>query len=214
MIKREMRLAQIKRGHKDNFLAEMSSNREDFIAILQNQGCATFSLFEFGSLLFAYYETIHEEVELRWEERLKQHLEAWPGEQMPRYSVPLLDIFHDNKPNREFAWRNHVKPLERNGCIARLKPEMYSSYVFYHYQLQEEKPAGFNKYYMIGSHEKYIFSYEEMPAIIDPAPSGLLQTRNTPDNWTKVMLPHFELWEDVQDGEPLAWKRMEQIIAF
>ncbi len=214
MVKREMRLAQIKKDHKESFLANVNSNREEFIAILQKQGCTTFSLFEFKSLLFCYYETADDGVEMRWEEHLKQHLEAWPGEQIPRYSVLLLDIFHDNKPNREFSWRNNVNPLERIGSISRLKPDMYSSYVYYHYQMQEETPAKFNKYYMIGSHENYIFSYTETPAIIDPAPPGLLQTRNTPGNWPEVMHPHFDLWIDVQDEEPLAWKRMEQIISY
>jgi hypothetical protein len=95
----------------------------------------------------------------------------------------MNDIFHYNQPDIAENWRGDRKVERRLGSLARLKPEMYGSYVFYHYQLQEEKPGSGNKTYIIGSHELYLFSYQELPVSLAEAPQGLLATHNTPANW-------------------------------
>ncbi|MBT3602078.1 MAG: hypothetical protein HOE48_03170 [Candidatus Latescibacteria bacterium] len=44
------------------------------------------------------------------------------------------------------------------GRVIRLRPEKVSSYIFYHYQLQEEHPGRGDKYGLISIHEdKIIF---------------------------------------------------------
>ncbi|PYI55574.1 hypothetical protein [Paenibacillus flagellatus] len=104
---------------------------------------------------------------------------------------------------------------ERIGSVARLKPEMYASYVFYHYAKQEETPNSFNPTYIIGAHEEVLFSYEEKPA---PA-RGMGGTRRTwpapvvPDDWHGVMRPHFIPWSDGERG-PLLWERLNTLLSF
>ncbi|MBC8079893.1 MAG: hypothetical protein H7X86_06085, partial [Gorillibacterium sp.] len=192
-MKRFMYLAQLKAEQVGAMHSSIQVHQESLIAFLKQAGCSTFSLFRDGLLLFCYLEA--EEVIDFSGVKIAEYLEAWPGEDHPRYYVPLLDIFHDNKPNASFPWRQGPGPSERVGAIARLRPEMFSRYVYYHYQLQEEKPGYFSKYYLIGSHEKYLFSYEELPSIGSTAPTGLLSTRNTPDNWAELMDPLFEVWQ-------------------
>jgi hypothetical protein len=112
-----------------------------------------------------------------------------------RWAAPLLDVFHDGSPEDSAEWRSGAEiPQKRIGSLARLKPETYSRYVFYHYQRQAELPQSFNRRYIIGAHDRTIFSYQELPAITTAPPPPTLLTHNTPDDWQTVMEPHFEPW--------------------
>ena len=124
----------------------------------------------------------------------------------------LNDIFHDDVQTDDVPWRRpDWKPARRAGKLARLKPEMYASYVFLHYQLQEEQPRLFSKYYTIGSFGPYIFSYDELPGIVEPPRAGRLDTKRTPADWPAAMLPHFEPWgPEVSEGEQL-WRETESL---
>ena len=119
----------------------------------------------------------------------------------------LLDIFHDGSPSDSNAWRRPEHNVtHRIGSLARLKPDTYSRYVFYHYQRQAELPHGFNQTYIIGAHDQTIFSYQELPARIQtPPPPATLPTHHTPPDWQSVMEPHFEPWSDTTDAERL-WR--------
>ncbi len=112
-----------------------------------------------------------------------------------RWTLPLLDIFHDGSPEDGAEWRSPEEiPQKRIGSLARLKPETYSRYVFFHYQRQAELPQSFNRRYIIGAHDRTIFSYQELPAITTAPPPPTLPTHNTPHDWQPVMEPHFEPW--------------------
>lgn len=148
-----------------------------------------------------------------WSEELRALLEPWPsllgGE--TEYVQRLNDIFHDDVPMDDVPWRRpDWKPTRRQGKLARLKPDMYASYVFLHYQLQEELPRGFSKYYTIGSFGPYIFSYEEQPSTVEPKRSGRLSTAETPGDWHAVMHPHFEPWPG-SSGDDQLWREMEAL---
>lgn len=164
------------------------------------------SLFHYGSLLFLYYESPAKGVNPH---SLFQQCEAdlvtWPGADMQRSWVPMMDIFHYQQPVSGEPWRrdNHSpKPFAR---IARLKPEQVASYIFYHYQYQEERPGDGDKYGMIALHENLMFFYSEYPATLEP-PSykGKLSTDNTPSDWMAAMTPHFIMW-DKETHNSLIW---------
>lgn len=122
-------------------------------------------------------------------------------------------IYHDDEPDSGLQWReSDYRPEHRVGSLARLKPEMYASYVFLHYQLQEETSRKFNQYYFISSFEQYIFSYQEMPERVRTPRKGKLATHNTPENWGAAMHPHFELWENREKNEQI-WHVLEEIIS-
>ena len=76
--------------------------------------------------------------------------------------------------------------------VNRLKAEMVSSYIFYHYQYQEEKPGDWAKYASIYLHENLMFFYLEDPDSPETPPyTGRLDTSNTPGKWTELMNQHF-----------------------
>ncbi|NGZ75349.1 hypothetical protein GYN08_08455 [Saccharibacillus sp. VR-M41] len=163
-------------------------------------------------------------------------LSVWPGERGGRLFVPMTDIFHYRRPDAREPWRKTAAPnkgeadrgkaesdlkaggagggrsSESHGRVARLKPDMTASYVFYHYQYQEEKPGDGDKYGIIGLHENLLFFYAERPATIGPPPyEGTLKTRNTPKDWGSAMQPHFIEWRDAPEGQTV-WLNADRVL--
>ena len=85
---------------------------------------------------------------------------------------------------------------------------MVSSYIFYHYQLQEEKQCSGDKYssiYLLGN---LLAMYHEFPIEEEKEKyNGKLKTNNTPINWHEIMSQHFLSWDDF-DGE---WREVKRI---
>ncbi|MCK9862896.1 hypothetical protein [Paenibacillus sp. ATY16] len=164
------------------------------------------SLFHYGSKLFLYYESPLMDADPHaLFKRCESGLEQWPGTDTPRRWVPMMDIFHYQQPVGAEHWRR-IHPSPRPYArIARLKPEQVASYIFYHYQYQEERPGDGDKYGMISLYENLLFFYSESPATIEPPPyAGKLDTANTPSDWQAAMDPHFIMW-DQDAGKSLAW---------
>lgn len=216
-MKRYMYRAQTKTGSIEPFLGAFAAGAAEAERALREAGALTYALYRWERELFVYLEAEGEREAAAfplWPEEAAAFLERWPGEAEPRTETPMLDIFHDGVPVDVRSWREGRIVERRVGSLARLKPEQYASYVFYHYQMQEERPESFNQTYMIGSHERYIFSYAELPASKSGRPRrGLLDTDRTPPNWQDVMDPHFEMWTDPEHrGKP--WRRMDCVHAF
>ena len=172
---------------------------------LNGQGVPVCTWFSTGNQLYIYVETMGDtEPSVIPLVLAGRYWQEWPGLSGPRPAVPMLDVFHDGEPISLDSWRGS-RPIQRRvGSIARLKPEMYSSYVYYHYQMQEERPSSFNQTYMIGAHEDMLFSYCELPASLEgPKREGRLKTNLTPQDWHGLMEPHFVPW-----GEEALWREL------
>jgi hypothetical protein len=173
----------------------------------------TFSVHMIDEFLFVYYECIAEEVlpESLCSE-ITPLLLDWPGGTDRRLFVPMADIFHYSRPMGEEHWRRTQSGTVPWVRIARIKPEMLSRYIFYHYQFQEERPGAGDKYGLIGLHENLLCFYQERPPTSDAdLPAGTLTTSHTPDNWREVMIPHFIPWADPLPGQEL-WKETETLL--
>lgn len=149
--------------------------------------------------LFLYAECVGEK--LHAEDILPSvspYLELWPGHEQPRTWIPMIDVFHFNKPASIEHWKRTGVVEKRVGRVAHLKPEMAASYIYYHYQLQEEQAFHGPKYEIIAMHENLLFGYQEFPAIVEePALPGALQTHGTPTNWNDSRMDlHFQPWPD------------------
>ncbi|NOU66594.1 hypothetical protein GC096_21350 [Paenibacillus sp. LMG 31461] len=206
----------MKVGCEANFALALAEAAESWQSELREQGLLSCSIFARGSGVFLYFETASEccESEWEWPTTCKQMLETWPGDGgMQRYSVPMLDIYHDGEPEIREARENGGR--ERIGMLARLKPSKYSSYIFYHYALQEEKPSCFNPTYIIGAYEDLIFSYQERPspAFEHGATRRKWPAPITPENWHDIMQPHFVPWSENEQGSIL-WETMDTILSF
>ncbi len=212
---RRMYRAQVKEGCEVSFALALAEAAASWQCELRGEGIVSCSIFAKGSGVFLYFETTSESCEWEWPITCRQLLEAWPGGigGVQRYAVPMLDIYHDGEP--EMRESRQQSDRERVGSLARLKPSKYSSYIFYHYALQEEKPSCFNPTYMIGAHEELIFSFHEHPS---PAFEHGQSRRKwpapiTPDNWHDIMQPHFIPWTESEQG-PVLWETMDTILSF
>ena len=168
------------------------------------------SLFRWRDNLFLYYESPDESLAPETiTASLGTALSAQPGTSIRRWTR-MMDIFHYHESQDESHWqRSHPNP-KATARVNRLKPEMYASYVFYHYQLQEEHPAIGDKYGIIGADENLLFFYQEEPKTVEPARhKGRLTTRNSPrEDWQELMTQHFLPWED--GGEP--WRLVDNLL--
>ncbi len=181
---------------------------------IANGEVLTASLFRAEDQLFFYCECLRTKLPAsELAAPLDDLLHDWPGTGNPRRWVPMMDIFHYSRPLSVDHWRRSEAPQERTGRLIYLRPEMVSSYIFYHFQLQEEKPGALgSKYGLISQHENLLFFYMEKPDVAESESyAGHLKTQNTPPNWGDVMDPHFQPWSD-EDGERL-WRPIECVFA-
>ena len=180
----------------------------------------TLSVFRFQRNLFFYYECA---TSLRTPDELfpalSAHLEPVPFFEEKRHYVRMAEVFHYNRPTENGLWRDKEQG-QPYGRLNRLRPDMIASYIFYHNQLQEEKPGCGDKYGLIALNENLMFFYEEKPYRFEKALyEGRLHTHNTPDHWGELMDQHFMPWEDTDkvwrdDLELICFKRCQVIGKF
>jgi L-rhamnose mutarotase len=211
---RQLFRAKYPASQKVNLLEKLSKEEDSIRSTLKTSGVHFAKLFSFENQLFIYLESESLISHLSLGGHFDAHLESWPGLEAPRKWVEMLDIFHDSKPRGDEPWRDFSASRKSIGSIIYLRPEKYASYVFYHFQLQEEGIKKFNKYYLIGAHETCLFSYQEQPAVIDTRHEDrVLNTNLSPDNWAELMGEHFQPWpEGLNIADP--WKVMEEVFSF
>ena len=165
----------------------------------------TLSLFTWHQQIFLYYECPGAPIAPI---DLVGDINSTLAPSASRIWAPMMDIFHFNRPQSLEHWRRDPPPEACTARVVYLQPEMVSSYIFLHYQMQEEKPGGGDKYGQISLHENLLFFYLEQPATNEDAQhKGQLKTKQTPPNWHEVMFPHFQPWGDTE-GEEL-WRPIE-----
>lgn len=214
MIYRHQLKARIHKGAVDTFSQILNEEKNQIAASLSAAGINLFKLFKFDNLLFVYAESIDPVLTLELPAKVTSALIDSPGDFGDRKFVPMLDIFHDAIPRVESEWREPGAPITSLGSIVYLRPEKYCSYVFYHFQLQEEGLRKFNKHYIIGALENCLFSYQELPAVIDATNHDrILHTNVSPENWVELMGEHFQPWPEGLDIEK-PWKSMEEIFSY
>jgi hypothetical protein len=125
-------------------------------------------------------------------------LDTWPGTPGPRLWIPLVEVFHFCEPESEEQWARKQPVTKRVGKIALLRPERVASYIYFHYQLQEERAFQGEKYKYICLHENLLFQYDELPAVMEsPSAPGRLATHGTPTDWPSTRMDlHFIPWDE------------------
>lgn len=174
----------------------------------------TAAAFSWRDNVFLYYESIGRETDpLELTGEAVPYLIDWAGETEPRKWIPMVDVFHFNEPAGYEHWLRKAPVERRGGRVAHLKREMMASYIYYHYQLQEERAFPGEKYEIIAMHENLLFGYQEFPKVMEePVVPGRLATKGTPENWGDSRMDlHFQPWED--DGY-LYFKPVDQIYAY
>lgn len=182
--------------------------------LVQEGRLMTAAAFSWRDSVFLYYECLDGVLDpLEVAGAATPYLIDWAGESKPRKWIPMVDVFHFNEPEGYEHWLRK-EPVERRvGRVAHLKREMMASYIYYHYQLQEERGFLGPKYEIIAMHENLLFGYQEFPNVIEePVVPGRLSTKGTPENWQDSRMDlHFQPWDD--DGY-LYFKPVDQIYAY
>ncbi|WP_340004816.1 hypothetical protein MHH52_24030 [Paenibacillus sp. FSL K6-0276] len=221
-MKRLLYYSQLRRDSESEFRQMVNTDVESLRRDWTAQGLYDVSIFVLQQFVFIYAEAdpSSEYAEWRWPRHYSRILETWPSVPLSKghpsgstesFEVPLIDIFHDGVPSDRSSWRDHRHIDERIGSVACLRPEMAASYIYYHFQKQEEAASSFNQTYMIGMFGTLIFSYHELPSLTSGhKPQGLLHTRQSPVHWQEAMLPHFIPWKD-ESGNDILWMQMERI---
>lgn len=204
--------AQAKDGQDEKVINMLKENK---IAkeLVQSKKVMTFAAFSWKKNIFLYYECFEEEVhpeEVFLEEA--EYLVDWPGKDELRKWILMIDVFHFNEPVSKEHWIRKTPVELRKGRVAHLKPEMMSSYIYYHYGLQEEHAFFGGKYEIIAMHEDLLFGYQEFPNVVEePLAEKRLQSKATPENWNDTRMDlHFNPWEDGH----LYFKQIDQIFAY
>lgn len=198
----------------ESFPALLQSNSEELKGLLISKEMNFVRIFQFKAEVYIYCEGLQPVTSFDWPDSLLPHFEKWPAHSGPRSSVEMMDIFHDAMPRIAEPWRAPGSVRKSVGSIIYLRPEKYASYIFYHFQLQEEGLKRFNKYFIIGANEELLFSYQELPAVVDTFDEGkILNTNNSPENWAELMAEHFAPWSEGLNVDA-PWKEMELVFAF
>jgi hypothetical protein len=178
----------------------------------RHQGLITLSCFHLHPVVCIYLESEGAEEWFHWSADVAPWFHLSPSLYGMRNVIRMSDIFHDGVPMDVTGWRKERAIEQRVGSLARIRSDQLASYVFYHYQLQEEVPESFNKTYTIGLQDQLIFSYYELPAVVcEPRPKGKLQSQfSSLQNWQEVMDPHFEMWP-TSEGGWVPWLTMEHL---
>ena len=167
------------------------------IKLLPNDEYRNVSLFRFREKAFLYFES--DEQTVAPETLCRENLIPFPDGSV-WFMMP--DIFHYAEPQSAEHWKRkdpNFTPLLK---INRLHEEKISSYIFHHFQLQEERPRPtkikFSSIYIFGN---TIVMYFEKPDEIDELDyPGLLKTQNSPNSiWGQLMGEHFLGWPDVEE---------------
>jgi hypothetical protein len=213
MIKRMIYRAAWVKGQEEAGIAALQEGVRARQLVKQGD-LMTAAAFTWRSNLFLYYECVERDVtpdEVAGE--AAPYLADWPGQAETRKWILMVDVFHFNEPAGYEHWLRKQPVERRAGRVAHLKPEMMSSYIYYHYQLQEERAFPGEKYEIIAMHENLLFGYQEFPKVMEePIVPGRLQTKGTPENWADSRMDlHFQPWEE--DGY-LYFKPVEQLFAY
>jgi len=211
-MKRMIFRAQFKSGQEDVGIQSLKKSPQATKLIDQGE-LMTIAAFSWMNHLFLYYECMVRDIEP--EEimgALSPYLMDWPGNTECRKWIPMIDVFHFNEPVSYEHWLRKDSVELRIGRVAHLKPEMMSSYIYYHYQLQEERAFLGDKYEIIAMHENLLFGYQESPKVIEePVAPKRLTTSGTPVDWNDSRMDlHFQPWEDGH----LYFKQIDQIFAY
>lgn len=185
--------------------------------LLSEDILVTLSLYRYRSTVYLYLETTDPALDAETLfESFSHWLSACPGNEGPRYWIELMNIHYWHNPGSLEHWKRPGPVEKRMGKLNRLKSEMVSSYIYYHYLAQISGSNDQNKYVCAYLDENYIFMYVEMPKIVEPtAPWPTAPGIETPagPDWHVLMEQHFIRIPELPQRPDVHWYEMEPILS-
>lgn len=193
----EMMKDKIVRSHYRGHLKVEDNNKLDMIveetrkhieAYIRNQQIMTACIYRYENMLFAYYESMEDEVS---PETLfapfSNYLCEWPGQASMRKWVKMYHIYYHAMPEGIEDWKRAIKPELQRGRIAFLKPEKMFDYVYHHVAITSEGLLHGDKYQSIALHENILFSYFEEPKTEINIKRDLTKDSKAIEEWLRVI---------------------------
>lgn len=140
-------------------------------------------------------------------------IQSVPGHSGERKWVALMDVFHWHQPQSWAHWERQQPATQRLLMLARLKPEMVGSYIYYHQCQEIGLPGDDNKYVSIHLDEDYLLMYVELPKVIDKQPPNPnVDVSHVPRGaaWHALMNEHFAPIENMKEGS--FWTELATIL--
>lgn len=105
----------------------------------------------------------------------------------------MSEIFHYSVPQSDEDWERKQQKTP-SLQINYVRPGKISSYIYYHFQYQEEYPCDGDKYGIIFHSGNLLVMYLEYPCELAKPYKGMLSTKNSPkdDDWQELMNTHFD----------------------
>ncbi len=171
-------------GRLDEKIREIEKN----IAALMEEGrVMTACLYRYKDMLFAYYESIGEELAPQQVYGpMGELLELWPGEDGSRDWVYMYHVYYHAIPEGVKDWKRKAEPAMRRGIIAYLKPDKIFQYVYHHVAITTEGYLHGDKYQSIALHENILFSYFEEPRTEINVKRDLTKQSTAIEAWSAV----------------------------
>ena len=178
---------------------------------LRHPSVKSLSLSRYGNQLFLYLEATEE---VAPEAALSADMIPYPDGAL---WFRMLDVFHYSRPFSEEEWKRKEQNKTPWIRINYLVPEKTASYIFYHYQFQEENPGAYDKYGIVYLYGNLLVHYLECPLEKETLLyEGALKTHNTPvgkEAWDDMIEKHFIPWEDekIQNDPNGPWLAIENV---
>ncbi len=172
------------------------------VKLKENNVSEFVSVFTYENMLFMYVESKNEVIDPT--EVLDADLIAYPDGSMWEN---MSEVFHYSMPQSDESWKRTQKKTPELR-INFVKHGKIASYIYYHFQYQEEYPCDGDKYGMIFHSGDLLVLYTESPCELAPKYKGLLDSKNSPldDDWAELMEKgHF-------DPDFGGWKYIERLI--
>ena len=202
MKKKKGEIAMIYRFIFKGYPKKPKNQKNKDMKLKENNNAKNVSIFEFENMVFMYAESKKENINPT--DIVEAELIPYPdGSEWENMS----EVFHYSMPQSDESWERTQKktPKLRVNYVRHGK---ISSYIYYHFQYQEEYPCDGDKYGIIFHSGDLLVFYTESPTEFAPKYKGLLDTKNSPlhDEWAKLMEnEHF----DTKFG---GWKLVERIL--
>lgn len=169
------------------------------IKLKENAIAEHVSVFSYENMLFMYVEAKKETIDPT--QILEADLISYPDGSMWEN---MSEIFHYSMPQNDDSWKRTQEKTPRLR-INFVKHGKIASYIYYHFQYQEEYPCDGDKYGVIYHSTDMLVFYTEDPIEFAPKYKGLLDTKNSPlgDAWDNLMEnehfdPNFGGWKCVE----------------
>lgn len=176
--------------YKGMYVAYLISDK---VQIQDNEKIITATVRYFEDMVVLYYEGTEKSV--KPSDFVKGEFKKFPD---GGCWFKLTEIFHYFMPKTADEWIRKIDNKKSYISVNKLKEDKISSYIYWHYRLQENNPINCDKFFSIYIYKDTIFMYGERPIekVTIEERNGKKEESLGVESWTQLMNEHFKQWPD------------------